>query len=351
MRSEMMKMLKNEAEKNTPDVYKKVMSAANEQYLFYELRREYHGNNGDNRRSKSAKGGGSAMVGLSATIVALALGTFAVFAIWGKQITSLLLPAATTFPMSDTYAVGAVSAVKLLDESVPEGAGSAAYEFTLNSGKIEENLKVFDRYFNAFDLFGGTQITVLNAAGEKGYAAKATVKTQNYYNTAFEYAMYFNESETEENSGKRAATGEIAVGGRSFALRGERRVNEDKRDEELLLKVFADGLDGKTFVQVESTPKGSADRNSLEYRYTLVVDGEVAETSALKTGGGVTYSFDVSGAFGGSYKVIRPADGSAVTVGYTVGGESGTFKVQPKDGGYDYVFTGAATTAKKIKFE
>ena len=343
MRSEMMKMLKNEAEKNTPDVYKKVMSAANEQYLFYELRREYHKNNGNKGRSNSAKGGGSAMVGLSATIVAIALGTFAVFAIWGKNFK---LPAAL-FPMSDTYAVGAVSAAKLLNESAPEVDGTVLSENSANGGKLEKNLKVFNRYFNAFDLFGGTQITVIDAAGEKGYAAKTTVTTQNYYNAAFEYAMYFTETEDAENTAKRAATGEIAVGGRSFALRGERRVNNDKQDEELSLKVFADGLDGATYVQVDSTPAGSVDRNSLEYRYTLVVDGEIFETSTLKTGGGVTYSFEVSGAFGGSYRVIRPADGSAVTVGYTAGGESGTFKVQPKDGGYDYVFTVSAAKAKK----
>lgn len=340
MRSDMMKMLRDEAEKNTPDVYKKVIAAANEQYLFYELRRKNNiDGNGSRRSSESVKGGGSAMVGFSATVVALALGTLAVFAIWGEKIK---LPEAL-YPMSDTYSVGAVSAAKLLAENMPaDGVSGAA---------MEENIKVFDRYFKAFDLFGGSQITVVNETGANGYAAKTTVKTENYYGTAFEYAMYFNESENEENSLKRTSSGEIAVGGRSFAVRGERRVNKDKRDEELSLKVFADGLDGRTYVQVESAPAGSADRSSLEYRYTLVVNGEAAEASTLKTGGGVTYSFDVNGGNGGSYQVIKPADGSAVTVKYTADGESGTFKAQPKDGGYDYMFTGAATAAKKKSFE
>ena len=335
----MMKMLRDEAEKNTPDVYKKVIAAANEQYLFYELRRKNNRDGDGSRRSAKSVKGGSAMVGFSATVVALALGTLAVFAIWGEKIK---LPEAL-FPMSDTYSVGAVSAAKLLAGSVPvDGVSGAA---------MEDIIKVFDRYFKAFDLFGGSQITVVNETGANGYAAKTTVKTENYYGTAFEYVMSFNESENEENSLKRTSSGEIAVGGRSFAVRGERRVNKDKRDEELSLKVFADGLDGRTYVQVESAPAGSADRSSLEYRYTLVVNGEAAEASTLKTGGGVTYSFDVNGGNGGSYQVIKPADGSAVTVKYAADGESGTFKAQPKDGGYDYVFTGAATAAKKKSFE
>lgn len=339
MRSDMMKMLRDEAEKNTPDVYKKVIAAANEQYLFYELRRKNNRDGDGSRRSAKSVKGGSAMVGFSATVVALALGTLAVFAIWGEKIK---LPEAL-FPMSDTYSVGAVSAAKLLAGSVPvDGVSGAA---------MEDNIKVFDRYFKAFDLFGGSQITVVNETGANGYAAKTTVKTENYYGTAFEYTMYFNESENEENSLKRTSSGEIAVGGRSFAMRGERRVNKDKRDEELSLKVFADGLDGKTYVHVECAPAGSADRSSLEYRYTLVVNGEAAEASTLKTGGGVTYSFDVNGGNGGSYQVIKPVDGSAVTVKYTVDGESGMFKAQQKNGGYDYVFTGAATAVKKKSFE
>lgn len=348
MRSDMMKMLRDEAEKNTPDVYKKVIAAANEQYLFYELRRKNNIDGyGSRRSSESVKGGGSAMVGFSATVVALALGTLAVFAIWGEKIK---LPEAL-YPMSDTYSVGAVSAAKLLAESVPADGVTAQSADGVSGAAMEENIKVFDRYFKAFDLFGGSQITVVNEAGANGYAAKTTVKTENYYGTAFDYVMYFNESENEENSLKRTSSGEIAVGGRSFAVRGERRVNKDKRDEELSLKVFADGLDGRTYVQVESAPAGSADRSLLEYRYTLVVNGEAAEASTLKTGGGVTYSFDVNGGNGGSYQVIKPADGSAVTVKYAADGESGTFKAQPKDGGYDYVFTGAATAAKKKSFE
>lgn len=347
MRSDMMKMLRDEAEKNTPDVYKKVIAAANEQYLFYELRRKNNRDGDGSRRSAKSVKGGSAMVGFSATVVALALGTLAVFAIWGEKIK---LPEAL-FPMSDTYSVGAVSAAKLLAESVPADGVTVQSADGVSGAAMEENLKVFDRYFKAFDLFGGSQITVVNEAGANGYAAKTTVKTENYYGTAFEYAMYFNESENEENSLKRTSSGEIAVGGRSFAVRGERRVNKEKRDEELSLKVFADGLDGKTYVQVECAPAGSADRSSLEYRYTLVVNGEAAEASTLKTGGGVTYSFDVNGGNGGSYQVIKPADGSAVTVKYTVDGESGMFKAQQKNGGYDYMFTGAATAAKKKSFE
>ena len=190
LRSELMKKLNAEAEKNTPDVLDKIMTSAGEQGLFYGLGKEYIMNNNNGAGSATAiKGGGKAMVGVSSAVAVLACATVVGFAIWGG-----FKPSAAPLYMSDTYAVGAVSAAKLLDESLPESEETLLFAGGANVGGAasDAGMEVFDRYFNALDLFGGNEIVVVNGgAGAKGFNGKTTVKTENYYGADFEYVMYY----------------------------------------------------------------------------------------------------------------------------------------------------------------
>ncbi len=348
LRSELMKKLNAEAEKNTPDVLDKIMTSAGEQGLFYGLGKEYIMNNNNGAGSATAiKGGGKAMVGVSSAVAVLACATVAGFAIWGG-----FKPSATPLYMSETYAVGAVSAAKLLDESLPESEETLLFAGGANVGGAASGagMEVFDRYFNALDLFGGNEIAVVNGgAGAKGYNGKTTVKTENYYGADFEYVMYYTETEKEDGSeGERVLSGEITVDGTDYYMRGERSV-KDGADLRTTMRVFAETPDSGTYVQVDcGAATGARSTGEREYRYTLVIDGETAESSTVKTGGGATYTLNIDGENGGSYRVVRSANGGAVTVGYTAGNESGQFEVKLKDGGYEYVF-GAATDPDGVK--
>lgn len=340
LRSELIKRLRAEAEKETPDVYKKVMAEARAEDLFFDLRvRNYRNNGGGNngarggRRSAPLGGGAKAMVALSTSLVVLACALVGSFAVWGEQIAGLFNkpvnpPAPPFLSLSGNYAVGAVSAARLLSESVLD-------DVTADDGGADGvDLKAFDNYFTAFSMFGqDINVACADNDAQNGYRGKATVKGQNYYGVNYDYCIYYTESK-KDGTDERTLLGEIAVGGANYYLRGERRVNGDS-DEWTTLKVFAGGPDSSTYVQVDGGARAAASGNEPGYGYTLVKGGK-SESSTLKTGGGVIYSLDISGDGGWNYRVLGIDDKNNVMIEYTAGGKSGGISVKQNGAGYDY---------------
>ena len=343
LRSELIKRLRAEAEKETPNVYKQVMAEARAEDLFFDLRvKNYRNNGGGNNGNRSSNrgvrraklgGGAKALVALSTSLVVLACASVAGFAIWGEQIVALFNkpvnpPAPPMLSLSGNYAVGAVSAARLLSESVSEDGTS------VDGGADGVNMQSFDSYFTAFAMFGqNINVACAENGGQSDYNAKATVNAQNYYGAEYDYCIYYTETQ-KAGTDERTLLGEIAVDGANYYLRGERRVNGDS-EVWIKLQVFAGELDSGTYVKVDGGEHAAVNGNEFEYNYTLVKDGK-SESSTLKTGGDVIYSLDIKGEGGWNYRVLGIDTNNNVRVEYTAGAKSGVITAKKNGAGYDY---------------
>lgn len=220
-RSDILKQLKNESDKFTPDPLEKIKRAAMaENLLPIEPAKTTLA-----RRKRKAKNNAKTKriaFGLSAALVAAAAACLAVIVPLSASDNTtgggaVVKNKTIALPANNAYGIGAVSSVKLLGSHLPVNAiqtfsalnaPANASNDTLNKSpenKLKKQLLEFNDYFFALNSFLGEDIisTVTTVNVDPDYAAfstKMVISGVDFYGEPVMYTMYYTETEISAQS-------------------------------------------------------------------------------------------------------------------------------------------------------
>lgn len=377
---ELEKRLRSEADAHTPDVFDSVMSTAQTQGLFDNNAEHTPQPERKNRRDKKT----FMRIFIPAATVAACAAVF---------VPMLLIKdekpnnnnSVKSLSTVEKYGIGAVSAAKLLSAELPVAArGDGFYRAsTLNSAisysdgndDIRNYIDAFDRYLSALDGFIGegavSAATQVNTDGNYPYRVKMTVKGLDFDGNQTEYIMYYTETvitdstivSQSDGDGKTPAErkkdereveyslkGVMLLDDKEYMLEGRRKTENDgdESEEELFIRAYADPNDKTTYVQMEQESETESDEHECEYVYSVVVNGETVETTAIefevedekdKTKSELQLEFKQGKAKGKySLKRVELGDETQTKVKYKLDGEEGEFRIVTANGKHEYLF-------------
>lgn len=267
----------------------------------------------------------------------------------------------TALSVNETYALGAVSTVRLLGENLSANAVKTLAANTkslssapLSGGGAEDTAVLqtakFNEYFTALDSFLGEDIVTTtvesNPDAAYPYDTKMTINGRDFDGNAVSYIMYYTETlrrektDGGEKESEYSLIGALVLDGKDYILEGERSTEEEKGESETELKIraYADENDRTSYIEMEHGYSVEKGETETEYLYSVYSGGTLVEQTSVeferesKNGTEETeYELEfIKGEAKGKYKLTREArDGSVeIKVKYTLGNETTTFKIR-----------------------
>lgn len=354
---EMLKQLRAEAEETVPDVYDKVLTAANAEGLFAEETRVIPAS----RRNRSRLIARVAALCASAAVLCCAV-VLPVVLRGGENTPSF---PAKELTVNDVYGIGAVTSVGILGRE-RKSASVVAASFSrpaTEGGGERAYLEKFNEYFSSLDCFLGGDtvetVAIRNPDTEGAYArysVKMTVTGVNIGGISVVHTMYYTEKPVSEKSnGKETESeytleGVMLVDGCDYVLYGERSCESDRKETESELKIRAYSPDEpRTYVEMSQEISEEAGETEKEYVYRVYDNNELVEETAIEfesesKGDKEKTKFKLDfrqGEIKGRYRIECENKGGKtdIRVRYETDGEEEEFSVRLNEAGeHEYVF-------------
>ncbi len=348
---ELFKKINEESENNVPDVYGKVLFAAQAEGLLDNDNAEVYSDG-----ETVALGGVNKKAIAVTTLAALAAVSLAIalpIALSGKPDGGLDIPPfgngdnkiVADIDLGDSYSYGAVTTARLAESFFNEPTAAKA----MAKRSVSENdFHEFGTYFSALDCYLGKDQLSLGNAPAGDYQKSITISGRRTNGREFGYAMHYTEYKIVKNdyvSGTPVEyylEGMISVSGGGFALIGNRTLASDAEGaEETALDLYAyPNLNDKTtyarmqlqYVEIDGvTVKG--------YSYKIVKgSATVSEAVAYKPADAdLVINIKDGETDKGNFTVTGETEGG-YNVNYVLGAEEGHFKITSEDNGFKYEF-------------
>lgn len=370
-KSQLKRRLKNESGTGTPDVYDKIVVAAEAEGLLNIEESEFEANGGSTLRAKNKNKLTAAVASVCAIFLAGIIAVVSVIVI-KSPFSRASTPFNITLTSENAYGLGAVSTVKLLGGNVSVksfaklSAVRAVAAADEENGDIKNQVEKFNEYFTALDSFLNDGLvdtkTENNPDADMPYKTKMTITGTELDGRKVEYIMYYNEelksyeSSSDKDETEYTLEGIMLSDGVEYYLTGEREaeIEHDETEHKLKIRAYADKYDKGTYVEMEQEQSEETNEKEIEYVYSVYKNGILTERTAvefeteIKNGKEETeYELEFrTGSSRGSYKVERDIkDGSpCIKVAYNLDGKKGKFTITPTyDGKYEYKFSDGTT--------
>lgn len=343
---DLFKKISKESENNVPDVYDKILFAANAEGLF---------NNYDNAEVYSdgetvALGGvnrKAVAITTLASVAAVCLAVALPIALSGKYDGGNKLLA--DIELGDSYAYGAVTTARLAESffEQPEGAKAMAKRSSVSSDDFEE----FGAYFASLDCLLGKDGVKTSIGEPADYQKSVVISGHRNNGDLFDYAMYYSEyklvskSYTDGDPVNYYLEGVISVSWHSgLHLIGERTMSSAAADAEetaLTLYAYPSLNDRTTYAQMQLQTEEVDGVAVKSYTYRIVRNNaSVSEAVAYKPADAdlvikIKDGKDDKGVF---TVVGEDAGGNGYKVNYDLGANKGEMTVKTTDSGFKYEF-------------
>ncbi len=347
---DLFKKLNEESEKKIPDVYKKVVTAANEQGLFNQkTAAEEAYSDGETVALGGANRKAIAITTLAAT-AAVCLAIALPIALSGKFDKGI--PPLGDNSLGSDYAVGAVAATKLAEIYLEDDGGEASARKNASTASlvvnpdewgIERYISEFDNYFYACNSFFGEKPAVVEYVENHDLKYDNSIIITGKFSNGDEarYAMYYSEARVYEDatvSGdevKYYLEGLLSLNNKDYSIVGERVYTDATKDKEKSVALTAYPINHAANSRVEMSVEYSGSGAVKKYAFNVVKEGETVSESVLTfpetADGDTAYVLEFNGdegEKGGKFTVNRPQDGwDSFTVGYEIGMLKSQFNV------------------------
>ena len=361
---EIEKQLKKEAETNAPDIYDRIVLAAQAEGLSLpKAKRKEPARNKEYAKPKRRKLTLAFFTSFAAVAACLAITLpIALKGVTGNP------PSPVRLSATDVYGMGAVSTVRLLGSNMSASAlgtfasvkAATSDNSAAQSDPVKEQAEKFNEYFTALDSFLGDDIvsttTRENTDTAIPYETEMTVKGKDFNGNDVKYVMYYTETlvkeETEDGEREKEYTleGIMKVDGTDYFLTGERsfETEDDETENEIKIRAYADKNDLSSYIEMEQEHSIEADETEKEYSYGIYVNGELTEETSVKfeternkDKEKTEYELEFkSGEAKGKYKVKKETGKDVMKVEYEIDKDKGEFSITPHEGGkYLYTFS------------
>ncbi|MDE7464641.1 MAG: hypothetical protein K2M48_06385 [Clostridiales bacterium] len=364
---EIEKRLKEEAQNAVPDIYDKILLAAQAEGL---LDAQSESSPKQKKKSNSGKPRFKLFAPLASAFAAAAVCLAVVLPITLGGADDPTLPPAT-YASAEAYALGAVSTVRLLGSETFDRQSFARECAETKKGDggdagVKAQIQKFNEYFGALDSFFGddtvTTTAVENPDAQYPYGIKLTIVGNGLDGSSVTYIMYYDETEKSktDNGGDSKAKydmeGVMISDGVEYYLDGERSTESknDKEKSKLKIRAYADRSDKKTYIEMEQQNSEESDESDGEYVYCVYRNGDLVEQTAVKYESKSKDDKEKSeygiefrqGDAKGKYKVKREVKNGVaeIKVEYDLDDDKGEFKITATAGsGYTYTFEDGST--------
>lgn len=388
-RNEIREELRREAEEHTPDLYDRIVSAAEREKGGKTVLPE------ERRRSRITRRTALriAAVGTAALLCLGIAVPVAVYFTSGDRTVVQNPPnggngtengggtdgsGVKQLSAEEAYGLGAITTVSLIGSAFGSDSAvslSAAYKGSGTESLAERQAETFHDYFLMLESFMGEGMlqtsAVRNADAQFAeYDVKLTVTGKDLYGNEISHLMYYTETLVHEKSEKGETEAVYALEGvmvterGNYTLYGERETEiesdgkETEREEEFRMRAYPDASRKDSYVEMRQELSVEEDETEKKYVYSVIDNGTLTEETVLRfeseTKNGkeqVQYRLEfLSGKGKGSYKLEKESadGGSRIRVEYEIDGEGGDFRIAETESG-DYVYSFSDGNAKVFR--
>lgn len=376
--------LRKEASEHTPDVYDRIVSAAEAQKNRRNSPIAEGAEHGQRNRSPQRRRRTFARLAVvcTAAVLCLAVAVPVIYHAFEPIPPVAEVPSdgtAVRLSAEELYGLGAVTTVSLLGSSLQNEPSRVSALSSVCSAKqsttMQAQAEQFHTYFLMLESFLGEGILNTSAVPntDEAYAAyeiKLTVTGTDLYGNEISHLMYYTETVVKEKEEKNESESEYEISGimvtkeENYALKGERSVKtqnkgEDaEREEEFRIRAYPDSSRRNTYVEMKQELSVEGDAAEQRYVYSVVKNGSVTESTAIRFESQtkddrteIDYRIEfLSGRAKGEYRLEKEIKdgGTQMRVKYSVDGDSGYFTIEETADG-EYVYTFSDGTVKRFQ--
>lgn len=352
---ELLKKISRESENNVPNVYGKILNAAQAEGLLDGGNTEVYSDG-----ETVAVGGMNKKVFALTTLAAFAAISLAIALPIALSIgdggSGGIPPVLSDKPFGEDYAVGAVATAKLaesfLDEDVsgeakyaPRTVKAASLVVNPDEAGIERYVSQFENYFYACNSFFGVKPADVEVVENHNVKYNNSIVITGKFSNGDEarYAMYYTEVRIIDDTTvtgdevKYYLEGEIYLNGKNYSMFGERVYADSTKDKEKSLSFKAYPENNKENGCVEMSVEYGVDGAVTKYAFTVIKGDKTVSESVLTfpdaaDADNTAYRLEFSGDDGdkgGKFTVNRPQQGwESLIVGYEIGDLTSEFRVK-----------------------
>ncbi|MDE7082142.1 MAG: leucine-rich repeat domain-containing protein [Clostridia bacterium] len=363
---DLIRKINEESENKVPDVYDKVIFAANAQGLF---------NNNNNDEQVYSDGETVALGGVNrkaiaittlASVAAVCLAIALPIALSGKYDGGLSIPpigdggdkVVVDIDLRKDYAIGAVTTARLAESFLGTAETAATTAKTMTARTVStDDFSEFGTYFSALDCFLGEGFDISDQTSTEKYANSVVFSGQRVSGDKFKYGMYYTEYKIQSNDYVDGDPVNYYLEGviqfsdfiddihnvnfGKFSLVGERTLSSEAVDAEetaLTLYAYPNLADKTTYALMELDYEEIDGVAIRSYSYKIVKGGETLGEAVAYKPSDEELVIDVKDneESNGVFNITGRTEDNLFDVNYTMGENRGKFTVQTTTDGLEY---------------